>query len=271
MLAIDPDNDTALQPRVNTKTRTIKKYGWIPDLPDHRDHCYAAPPLVKLPKKVDLRPNCPAVYDQGELGSCTANAIAAAHQFDQMKQKKTTAFAPSRLFIYYNERAIEGTVKVDSGAMLRDGIKSLADQGAAPETSWPYDILKFTNKPPKKCYDAGLKNQALSYQRLTPTLAQLQGCLATGYPFVFGFSVYDSFESAAVARTGKVPMPNGSTEKLLGGHAVLAAGYDETKQCFIVRNSWGADWGVKGYCTFPYAYLLDANLCNDFWTVRVVE
>lgn len=195
--------------------RKIKRYGWIPDLPDHRDHLYAAPQpvLAKLPKKIDLRPKCPPVFNQGELGSCTANAIAAAHQFDQMKQSKPKAFTPSRLFIYYNEREIEGTVKEDTGAMIRDGIKSLVKQGAAPETTWPYVISKFATKPSKKCYDAGLKNQALSYQRLTPILSQLKGCLAAGYPFVFGFSVYESFESEAVARTGKVPMPDGSTEK----------------------------------------------------------
>lgn len=253
--------------------RKITRYGWIPDLPDQRDHLYSAPQpvLAKLPKKVDLRPKCPPVFNQGELGSCTANAIAAAHQFDQMKQKKPRVFTPSRLFIYYNEREVEGTVNQDVGAMIRDGIKTLVKQGAAPETAWPYVIAKFATRPPQKCYAAALDNQALSYQRLTPVLSQLKGCLAAGYPFVFGFSVYESFESAAVAKTGAVPMPDGSSEKQLGGHAVLAVGYDEARQRFIVRNSWGTGWGIKGYCTFPYAYLLDANLCDDFWTVRVVE
>lgn len=144
-------------------SRKIKKYGWLPDLPDHRDHLYAAPQpvLAKLPKKVDLRPNCPPVFNQGKLGSCTANAIAAAHQFDQMKQNKPKVFTPSRLFIYYNEREIRqykirGTVNQDSGAMIRDGIKSLAKQGAAPESMWPYEIAKFAAKPPKKCYDSGV-------------------------------------------------------------------------------------------------------------------
>lgn len=142
-------------------SRKIKKYGWIPDLPDYRDHLYAAPQpvLAKLPKKVDLRPQCPPVFDQGQLGSCTANAIAAAHEFDQMKQSKPTVFTPSRLFIYYNEREIEGTVSEDSGAMIRDGIKSLVKQGAAPETTWPYVIARFAAKPPKKCFDAGLNTR----------------------------------------------------------------------------------------------------------------
>jgi C1A family cysteine protease len=260
--------------------RKIKKYGWIPDLPDHRDHLYAAPQpvLAKLPKKVGLSPKCPPVFNQNlspphfrGRARVGVGAIAAAHQSDQMKQNKPKAFTPSRLFIYYNEREIEGTIKEDSGAMIRDGIKSLVKQGAAPEAAWPYVITKFAAKPPKKCYDAGLKNQALSYQRLTPVLSQLKGCLAAGYPFVFGFSVYESFESETVTRTGKVPMPDGSSEKLLGGHAVLAVGYDDAKQCFIVRNSWGTGWAIKGYCTFPYAYLLDGNLSDDFWTVRVVK
>ena len=119
----------------------IARYGWIPDLPDHRDYAYAAPvaALVKLPALVDLRAACPAVYDQGQLGSCTANAIGAAVEFDQMKQKLKEVFMPSRLFIYYNERVMEGTVDQDSGAQIRDGIKSVAKQGVCPEEMWPYD------------------------------------------------------------------------------------------------------------------------------------
>src|SRR4030095_2793109 len=117
------------------RIRKIKRYGWIPDIPDQRDFLYAAPPafLRALPPKVDLRKKCPPVYDQGQLGSCTANAIAGAIEFDQMKEQLPQIFLPSRLFIYYNERVIEGTVDSDSGAMLRDGIKTVAKQGACPE------------------------------------------------------------------------------------------------------------------------------------------
>jgi len=133
---------------------TVKHYGWLPDLPDHRDHLYAAPIAVlqALPPHVDLRPQCPPIYDQGQLGSCTANGIAGAIHFDRMKQHLQPNFTPSRLFIYYNERVIEGTVNEDSGAMIRDGIKSVATQGDCPETEWPYDITKFTVKPPANCY-----------------------------------------------------------------------------------------------------------------------
>jgi C1A family cysteine protease len=252
--------------------RKIAGYGWNPDIPDGRDVMYAAPMevLAKLPAKVDLRDQCPDVYDQGQLGSCTANAIGAALEFDQMKQKEE-AFVPSRLFIYYNERAIEGTVDSDSGAQIRDGVKSVNKQGAAPEEpDWPYDIDKFREKPPKQAYDDAKEHQAIRYQRLTQTLGQLKGCLASGFPFLFGFVVYESFESQEVAQTGEAPLPRAG-EKQLGGHAVLAVGYEEDQQRFIVRNSWGPDWGMKGFFTMPYPYLLQGTLSSDFWTIRSVE
>jgi C1A family cysteine protease len=245
-------------------------YGWSPDLPDHRDFLYAAIPrlLKALPAKMDLRPQCPPVYDQGQLGSCTANAIGAAYEFDQMKQHKKD-FMPSRLFIYYNEREMEGTVNSDSGAQIRDGIKSIGQEGVCPESDWPYDIAKFSAKPPSNAYSDAAKNKAVSYRRIARTLPEMKGCLAEGYPWVFGFTVYESFETAQVAKTGLVPMPT-SSEQVLGGHAVLCVGYDDSQQRLIVRNSWGPGWGIKGYFLMPYAYLLDSNLSDDFWTVRNV-
>ncbi|WP_122445831.1 C1 family peptidase [Pseudomonas viridiflava] len=252
-------------------TYTVKQYGWIRDVPDHRDHLYAAPveQLASLPRHVDLRPHCPNVYDQGQLGSCTANGIAAAIQFDRMKQKLVPAFTPSRLFIYYNERVIEHTVESDSGAMIRHGIKSVAEQGDCDEAEWPYDITKFTVKPTKSCYAHAKRYKAVSYQKVAQNLNQMKGCLAAGYPFVIGFGVYESLESAEVAKTGIVPMP-APNEKLLGGHCVLAVGYDDAKQVFIMRNSWGVKWGMHGYFTMPYSYLMDSNLASDFWTIRIV-
>lgn len=248
------------------------KYGWTRDIPDQRDHLYAAPivHLAALPKRVDLRSECPPVYDQGQLGSCTGNGIAAALQFERHKQHLLPDFIPSRLFIYYNERVIEHTVHSDSGAQIRDGIKSVSKTGFCPESMWAYDISKFADQPPIQCYKEALKDKAVSYQRLIQNVNQMKGCLASGYPIVFGFTVYESFESDAVAATGKVPMPQ-SNEQVLGGHCVTAVGYDDQLQSFIVRNSWGEKWGDKGYCTMPYAYLSDPNLAADFWTIRLVS
>jgi C1A family cysteine protease len=252
---------------------TIKngfKYGWIHDLPDHRDHIYSAPieHLQALPSSVDLRTQCPPVYDQGQLGSCTANAIAAAIEFDQMKQK-ILSFMPSRLYIYYNERDMEGTIDSDSGAQIRDGIKSVGSQGVCPENEWPYDISQFAVTPPAQCYQDALRDRALCYQRVAQNLDQMKGCLASGYPFALGFTVYDSFESAEVASTGIVPMPTRS-ESVLGGHAVLAVGYDDSQQRFLVRNSWGNSWGMQGYFTMPYTYLTSRHLASDFWVIKTI-
>jgi C1A family cysteine protease len=253
-----------------TEPRKIERYGWIPDLPDERDHIYAAPPqfLSALPPSTDLRLLCPGVYDQGMLGSCTANAIGGAIEFDRMKQKLTD-FVPSRLFIYYNERLIEGTVNSDSGAQIRDGIKTVASEGVCPEPEWPYDITKFTTKPPANAYTDAATDRAVSYQSLIQDLNQMKGCLASGYPFVFGFTVYESFEGAAVAQSGHAPMPAPS-ERAIGGHAVMAVGYEDANQWFLVRNSWGRGWGLAGYFTMPYAYLIQAGLSSDFWTIRIV-
>jgi C1A family cysteine protease len=252
-------------------TRHIQRYGWVPDLPDARDFMYAAPESVlsTLPKKVDLRPDCPPVYDQGQLGSCTANAIGAAFEFQQ-RREQLADFMPSRLFIYYNERKIEGTVDEDSGAMIRDGIKSVHKLGVCDEKIWPYDIGTFTQRPPAAAYSQAMDHQATVYRRVLPVLHQMQGCLASGTPFVLGFSVYESFESPEVAKTGVVPLPPRS-ERLLGGHAVLAVGYDDDSQRFLIRNSWGTDWGMDGYCTMPYGYLTDPSLARDFWAIYAVE
>ena len=252
-------------------TRPQQRFGWLPDLPDARDYLFSAPEavLATLPSKVDLRRQMPAVYDQGQLGSCTANAIAAAFEYDQTQQKLTD-FMPSRLFIYYNERAVEGTVASDSGAMIRDGIKSVAKLGVCDEQVWPYDVSQFTDKPSRGAYSDAKKHQATVYRSVLASLRQLQGCLASGYPFVFGFSVYESFMEQQVADSGEVPMP-APGEKLVGGHAVVGVGYDDSVQRFIVRNSWGPKWGTKGYCTMPYGYLTDPQLASDFWAIYTVE
>jgi C1A family cysteine protease len=253
------------------KNMSTRGFGWIPDLPDQRDKMFAAItlPPKPLPPKIDLTKNCPAIYDQGSLGSCTANALGGAFEFEQMKQQKEF-FIPSRLFIYYNERVIERSVESDSGAMLRDGIKTIARQGVCDEKIWPYIIKKFATKPPVKCYEKALDNQALKYMRLTHDLREMQRCLSDGYPFVFGFTVYESFMQDKVAVHGHVPLPK-RNERVIGGHAVMAVGYNDDKKWFLLRNSWGESWGMQGYFTMAYSYVTDPSLTDDFWTIRLVE
>ena len=253
--------------RTTHKPVRVPRYGWIPDIPDQRDFLYGAvrPVAVTVPARIDLRSTCSPVENQGDLGSCTGNALAGAIEFleDKDKVKFTDA---SRLFIYYNERVLEGTVKSDAGAMIRDGIKTLKSKGVCPENSWPYITSKFAVRPGAACYKEALKRQITSYHRIL-TLDEMRACLADGYPFVFGFTVYEGFESPEVERSGVVPMPK-PNERALGGHAVLGVGYDDGQKRFIVRNSWGTGWGQKGYFTIPYEYLANRNLADDFWTIR---
>ncbi len=246
-------------------------YGWRPDLPDFRDFAYAAPVhvLQQLPPTVDLSLQSPGVYDQRSLGSCTAQAIAAALEFNLIKQG-AQLFTPSRLFIYYNERVIIDTVNIDSGAYLRDGLIVVSKLGACPELLWPYSISEFTKKPYQSCYSDALEHQVLSYHRVPRTLSQMKGCLAEGYPFVFGFTVFESFDSTETATSGVANMPQPG-EARLGGHAVMAVGYNDETRRFLVKNSGGEEWGLDGYFTLPYDYLLNEGLSDDFWTIRSVE
>lgn len=250
--------------------------GWVPDVPDQRDYIFEPSKVtapVKLPRRVDLRGQCPPVYNQGSLGSCTAQALGAAFDFNRRKQGESFMM-PSRLFIYWNERDILGTVDSDSGAMIRDGVKVLVKLGTPREVVWPYNIDRFTAKPPKKAYVEAEKNQALVYQRILRPVNDrahdMLYCLSAGYPFVTGFTVYDSFDSSEVANTGIVPMPHLS-ERVLGGHAIMVVGYDLSKKHFICRNSWGEAWGDEGYFYMPFAYLEDRALSSDQWTLRTVE
>ena len=249
------------------QTRSHEWYGWLPDLPDHRDLLYSAikPKAVRLPASVDLRGGCSPVENQKTLGSCTAHALVGALEF--LELKAGTPFTDlSRLFVYYNERVIEGSVNSDSGAFLRDGIKSLAKQGVCEEKAWPYKVTTFKRKPKPACYTAAKNHVITSYHRLS-SVDEMRACLAEGFPFVFGFTVYEAFESATVGRTGVLNMP-APDEKNVGGHAVMAVGYDDAKRRFLIRNSWDTDWGQAGYFTMPYDYLADGKLADDFWTIR---
>lgn len=237
-----------------------RKYTLKRQLPDERDFTLSIA-NVKLPTSIDLRPLCPPVFDQGQLGSCSANAGVAA----KMMLSKSNAML-SRLFLYYEERHIEGTINEDSGAQMRDIGKALQKYGVCNESSMPYVISSFTKAPTKSQLKAALKNKITSYHSVSG-LNGVKTYLATfNQPVLIGMDVYDSFESDTVAKTGIVPMPDTTKEQLLGGHAVTAVGYDDSKNVLIVRNSWGAKWGDAGYFYLPYDYL-NKGYAYDFWVL----
>lgn len=264
------------------KTISNRTYGYIKDLKDIRDklvkflHRNHKKPIFDLRNIVKLPPALSDI-NQENLGSCTANAIAYAYAFDELKQSNKEVFLPSRLFIYYNERLLEGTVNTDSGAMIRDGIKTLNKYGVCDEHHWPYDVSKFTVKPSDELYEEAKLATAVSYASIDLTgdstsndrVNHLKNALKNGFPFVFGFTVYESFETKEVANTGIMPMPKPG-ENILGGHAVCAIGFDDNKQSFIVKNSWGPNWGLNGYFYFPYEYMANENLTSDFWVIQKI-
>ena len=218
---------------------------------------------INISKSVDLRSKMPPIYNQGQLGSCTANALCGllAHENPKIQG--------SRLFLYYNERILRNTTTTDSGATLEDGVKSLIKNGICLENEWPYVINRFSVKPPVKCYTQALQNRVLqkNTRNIKNDLKCMKECLSNNLPFVVGILIYESFESQAVANTGMVPMPNIKKENLLGGHAILCVGYNDALKVWIMRNSWGTNWGAAGYFYLPYAYLLSPNLSSDLWTI----
>lgn len=234
---------------------------------DHRDHYAAfASSKINIPGVIDLRKNCPPIYDQGQLGSCTANAICAAFEYNQIVNNRKNN-RTSRLFLYYLERVQENTINEDSGATLRTGVQCIYKQGVCNESNWPYLIQKFKERPPNKCYKEALSNRVTSYVRVPQMLDQLRSFLNQGFPIVFGFAVYESFESQRVARTGIVPYPDTKNEALLGGHAVMIVGHSAITKRFLVRNSWGTGWGQNGYFEMTEAYVLNPRLSFDFWVI----
>ena len=247
----------------------VSKLGWAPQPLDTRDYMFPKLAPTSTPK-VDLHLGLAGsfpVYDQGDLGSCTANAIAAAYQYDLIKQHDSD-FIPSRLFIYYNERLLENTVRYDSGAYIRDGFKTINTTGVCNETLWPYTISKFTTLPTAPCYTAARLHKSVLYRAVVQSLVQMKAVLNAGYPITLGFLVYESFYNAGY-NGGYVTMPQ-PREQLLGGHAVLVVGYDDSKGMFVVRNSWGSSWGAGGYFYIPYAYYTSPALASDLWVVTSI-
>lgn len=271
---IDIEQDPGLhrRPLVQQITKTqlpisIPKYHWAKQPVDPRDKPYTLTGVTQ-PNIVDLRPYCSPIEDQGNLGSCTGNAIAGAIELLDKRAGRTLDV--SRLYIYYYERLLEGTVNYDSGAYIRDGMRAVYNYGAPLESLWPYNISRFRSAPSVQAKADGAKRKVTLYQ----AVADHQGCLdslAAGFPVVIGFSVYSSFESATVSRTGVMPYPNTSRERLLGGHAVLLVGYDKTRQVYIARNSWGSNWGDRGYFYMPFQVIQNRSMSSDFWTIRSVS
>ena len=242
-------------------------FQWKPDKRDSRDYKYSVTQKV-IPNIVDLRPYCSSIENQGNLGSCTGQAIAGAIELLNKRNKKPTDV--SRLFIYYYERLLLGTVNYDSGAYIRDGIKVTNHYGASLESHWPYDIRKFRQEPISEAKVDALKRRVTRYERVT----SFDGCidaLNNGYPIIMGFHVYSSFMTNNVARTGNMPYPNTKRERLLGGHAVLLVGYNKTKKVFIARNSWGTNWGDKGYFYMPFNVVTNTSMSSDYWIIKSVD
>lgn len=265
------------QPESAVTTR--RGFGWVRDRPDPSDRFLKAPAFAEpapRPKSVDLTAKMPHVYDQGPIGSCTANAIAAAVQHARRVHDKPDDFVPSRLFIYYQERKMERSIYTDSGAQIRDGIASIAEFGVPPEPEWPYDNVpghpvtgvfppnaRSIMEPPKAVMERALPFKTISYAPLKQDAAVLESCLASGYPFIFGYTVFDNFDSD----TKWLRTPGAGDRITPYGHAVLAVGYDQTRRVFRIRNSWGADANDHGYFDMDYDYVLASNLTSDFWVV----
>jgi C1A family cysteine protease len=266
----------------------VAGYGWRRDRLDPRDRIYNLEERVQqgsaLPPQVDLSGEMPAIYDQEQLGSCTANATAALLQHMQMKQGESEgADVPSRLFIYYEERRIEGQpLDKDTGAEVRDGIKVLVTEGAPPETEWPYSDANpgpFQQKPPQSAYTDGITYEAVAYKKILigQPGAPMRTAIATHYSIAFGFSVPAQFEAASWDPvTQYLPLPAANTQ-FVGGHAVVVVGYDFTLERFSVpvfkiRNSWGASWGDQGHFYMDYRWF-DAwrQLADDLWVVMSVK
>ena len=255
-----------------SKLKTISvvptsKYHWVRDKVDNRDYIYK--PSAKVQNTtIDLRPYCSAIEDQGNLGSCTGNAIAGAIELLNKRNKKANDI--SRLFIYYYERLIENTINFDSGAYIRDGIKSCYTYGAPLENYWPYDITKYKIKPNNNAILDARKRKVTLYERVKDHAGCLDA-INNGYPVTIGFDVYSSFETSIVENTGMMPFPNISKERLLGGHAVLLVGYDKARQYYIARNSWGANWGDRGYFYMPFRVITTPGMSSDFWIIKSVN
>ena len=251
----------------------MNNFGWLKELPDFRDFLGLPERVLALladkspPKKVDMRDQCSAIHDQGNIGSCVAQSVVSAVEF--LDRKIDGSYSDmSRLMLYYEARKMIGTVNSDSGCYIRDGIKLINNLGVCRESLWPYDPSRFKEMPYPVCYLEAPEHKTLSYYRVT-TLAEIKQALTAGLPVVFGISIYESFMNPTIKMTGYITMPT-ITESLIGGHAIYACGYDDVQKVIIFPNSWGDQWGENGIGYLPYEYF-DVGLCNDMWVITTLN
>jgi C1A family cysteine protease len=244
----------------------MRKFGWIPDEKDDRDYQYVRSAKLstkELPAEGSVISLFPQVYQQGNLGSCVGQATKALMAASYTKQIQIDPNL-SALMIYYTAREIENSINEDVGCSPRDALKGVAKIGVCTEMLWPYIISRFADRPSFEAYEDALNHQILSYYSINPALSLLRGCIADGYPFSVGVRVFENFPM----EIGEIPMPKGQE---IGGHDIVIVGYNDNTRKFIVRNSWGVEWGISGYGAIPYDYLTDYSLASDFWTIRMVE
>lgn len=242
----------------------IRAYGCIPDIGDFRDRTFKVPrKIAHLPTSLDLRPKDWGIADQGQLGSCVGHGVSGAFRNALIHEGKSDWVA-SRLATYYFARQLEGTTKEDAGAQIRDGMKGVNKYGLPGEDLWPYDTSKFAVQPSVAAIAEGKPYKGMQYVSVANSnWDAVRAALFNNGNLALGISVYESFESDHVAKTGKVPMP-AATESLLGGHCIRAVGF--TASALICANSWGTEWGISGYFLLPKKYVMSDDLTNDCWS-----
>lgn len=256
-------------PKFPLKTRSISKYGCIPDIPDQRDIVSSIPNGIKYFSTVDLRKHnfFPPVGNQGEIGSAVAHTLIAAYVYSLRKDKININIKElSAQFIYYNQRVISGTVDYDSGSSIRDGLKVLERIGVCDEINYPYNIMSYREKPTDEAYrNAFTSRQIVQYRRIKPSLEDIMRCLSVNIPVIMGFTAYESFQHQDVGRTGVMPVPK-LGEKIAGYHVCLLVGYDIPREFFLCRNSAGSTWGQGGYFWAPFQFMTERNF-KDLWII----